>query len=172
MVIRLAADDGPGRTAVMDPHLQPRLPASRSSHVHGGPPMPMLWWTATHQSHTFVGAGPVQVTCVGLSCLQDDGGSLPVASPLLSARTSASMLAATASAVSFTALAVEGNCSCETFGYTRTAPPTAYGGHRDWVSRRCCGDRSHCMNGASPLLRESRASPSSPRYRRPVPYCG
>ncbi len=24
----------------------------------GAPPMPMLWWTATHQSHTFVCTGP------------------------------------------------------------------------------------------------------------------
>src|SRR5437773_8117058 len=29
------------------------------------------------------GAGAVQVTCVELSCLQVEGGSLPVASPLL-----------------------------------------------------------------------------------------
>src|SRR6478672_12307820 len=34
-------------------------------------------------------AGPVQVTFVGPSCLQVEAGSLPVASPLLFARTSA-----------------------------------------------------------------------------------
>src|SRR5258705_9525686 len=34
-------------------------------------------------------AGAVQVTWVELSCLQEEGGSLPVASPLLFARTSA-----------------------------------------------------------------------------------
>ena len=35
------------------------------------------------------GAGAVQVTCVELSCLQVEGGSLPVASPLLFVRMSA-----------------------------------------------------------------------------------
>ena len=34
-------------------------------------------------------AGAVQVMCVELSCLQDEGGSLPVASPLLLVRASA-----------------------------------------------------------------------------------
>src|SRR5690349_15179992 len=34
-------------------------------------------------------AGAVQVTCVELSCLQVEGGSLPVASPLLLVRASA-----------------------------------------------------------------------------------